>query len=138
MAHRRILGAIIQNGRLYKAGDEDAFARAMEGRSVEHLIANKTLSANWSELAPVAGRIDGKPMVPGDDGLIHGDEITDGIERPPIGDDDGTMATGTADVTVHDRVLTDEEIAAATAPATPATPPTTPAKAAKPSPRKRK
>lgn len=45
--NRKILGAVIQSGRIFKAGDEVAFAAAMKGRSVQHLIDNGTISGDW-------------------------------------------------------------------------------------------
>ena len=43
----QILGAVIESGRLYKAGDEAALAQVMRGKSVQHLLDNGTLSGDW-------------------------------------------------------------------------------------------
>lgn len=43
----QIVGAVIESGRMYKAGDEAALAQVMRGKSVQHLIDNGTLSGDW-------------------------------------------------------------------------------------------
>ncbi len=46
---RRIVGAVLMNGRLFHRGDELALAQAMYGRSVEHLLARKAIAGDWTE-----------------------------------------------------------------------------------------
>lgn len=45
---RAIVGSIIDGGRLFRAGDEDAFSAHMGTRSVSHLIESGTIEGDWS------------------------------------------------------------------------------------------
>ena len=49
----QIVGAVIESGRLYKAGDEADFATAMQGKSVAHLIEKGVIVGDW-DTAPSA------------------------------------------------------------------------------------
>jgi hypothetical protein len=53
---RAITGAVIQSGRIYKAGDEDALALAMKGRSMDHLIEKGAISGDWSAQGSAAAK----------------------------------------------------------------------------------
>jgi hypothetical protein len=43
----KIEGAIIQSGRTYKAGDEDALAAVLSPENVQRLVRKGALSGNW-------------------------------------------------------------------------------------------
>jgi len=46
---RRITGAIIQGGRIYKAGDEDALASVLSSENIQRLIdKGGELSGDWA------------------------------------------------------------------------------------------
>jgi hypothetical protein len=47
MSNRKIVGAVLQGGHFYKAGDEDALATAMKGRSMEHLVEKGVITGDW-------------------------------------------------------------------------------------------
>lgn len=49
---RKIEGSVLQGGRFYVAGDEAAFAEAMRGRSLAHLIERNVISGDWSDAVP--------------------------------------------------------------------------------------
>ena len=51
MTERRIVGAIISGGQLYRAGDEDAFRAHMRGRDLSQLVARGELVGEWPDLA---------------------------------------------------------------------------------------
>lgn len=48
---RKIVGSIISGGKLFVAGQEDAFAQRMQGRSVQHLVDSGKLEGDWSDAA---------------------------------------------------------------------------------------
>lgn len=45
---RRIDGAIIQGGRMYRAGDEDAFAKVVTDEGRKRLAGSGALSGDWA------------------------------------------------------------------------------------------
>ncbi len=49
---RMIVGAIITGGKIFKAGDEVAFAKRMKGRDLTALVEKGQLSGDWT--APAA------------------------------------------------------------------------------------
>jgi hypothetical protein len=45
---KTIHGAVIQGGKIYRPGDEDALAEAMAGKSFDRLLSKGVISGDWS------------------------------------------------------------------------------------------
>ena len=135
---RKIVSAVLQNARFYRAGDEAALAAILPPADAARLVAKGVLSGDWTsnaQPAPSVTRLDGQPMVRGEDGLIHGDELTgdgSGTPLPPINDTAPIETTGAA--------VTITEPSTSTPPPAPSNPaPSAPAdQPKKPSTKKRK
>lgn len=57
---RRIVGAVISGGKVYRAGDEAALAKRMQGRSFAQLLASGTIAGAWP--APAAAPSSTSPV----------------------------------------------------------------------------
>lgn len=51
---RKIVGAIVQNGRTYKAGDEDALVKVVPPNDIARLVKAGQLSGDWGTEPEVA------------------------------------------------------------------------------------
>lgn len=98
-SERKIVGSVIQSGRIYKAGDEDALHAALPETDRHRLTASGQLTGDWSGDAP-APKAEGSK---GSEGAESETDETDSEEEeglPPL----SGMADHLAGITTVDDV----------------------------------
>lgn len=116
--NRKIEGAVLTRARIFKAGDEEALAAVLPQSDMDRLVANGTLTGEWTAAAPVtpadAGGANADTTEETDDNHAdstdastdaddseHADE-SDAGAADGESDTDGTDDTGAADTSTTD------------------------------------